>query len=287
MRQVLITGSRGMLGSALLECVPADCAVTGVDLEDGDLSVPDVAAPLLARYRPDVVLHCAAWTDVDGCTREPERAMRHNGQATAHLAAACTAQGARLLYVSTDYVFPGDAGRAYQETDEPRPLNPYGESKLAGERAVATVPNHTIIRTQWLYGPRGKNFVATIVKAARLRGALRVVADEFGSPTYTPDLARALWQLAGMTVNGLVHVTNTGVCSWYDLACEAVRLAGVAATIDPISSTEWPSPTRRPGYSPLANTRWEALGLPPRRPWQEALAEYVSRYLNDEEEGKR
>ena len=276
---VLITGARGMLGTALLSCAPADRRVIGVDMADGDLTDAAAAEALLAGHQPQVVIHCAAMTDVDGCTRDPARAMRVNGEATANVARACRQQGARLLYLSTDYVFGGDLGRPYLETDEPRPLNAYGESKLAGERAVAELPDHLIVRTQWLYGPAGKNFVATIVNAARTRPSLRVVADEWGSPTYVPDLAAALWQLATASVTGIVHVTNSGVCTWHELATAAVQAAGLATPVEPITAAEWESPTVRPRYSPLGNQRWVELGHRPLRPWQEAVVEYVTQYL--------
>jgi dTDP-4-dehydrorhamnose reductase len=283
MTRVLVTGARGMLGTALLAQAPPGTEVVGVDLPDGDLSVPGVAEALLRAHQPRVALHCAAWTDVDGCTADPEQALLHNGHATGLLAAACQTAGVRLLYISTDYVFPGDAGRPYVETDVPRPLNPYGLSKLAGEQAVATLADHVVVRTQWLYGPRGKSFVHTIVNAARTRPALRVVANEFGSPTYVPDLAAALWEAALSRVTGVIHLTNAGVCSWYELAREALRAAGLSVTVEPLSAADWPSPTRRPHFSPLASPRWTGLGHCPLRPWQAAVAEYVASYLMAEE----
>lgn len=278
MIHALITGARGMLGTALSATAPPGVACRGVDLEDGDLTTP-VGADAVLRHPADVVIHCAAMTDVDGCTRDPERATLVNGTATAQVARVCAATGKRLLYISTDYVFAGDLGRPYEETDTPRPLSPYGESKLAGERAVAELPDHLIVRTQWLYGPAGKNFLATIVQAARTRPSLRVVADEWGSPTYVADLAAGLWQLAVTPVTGIVHLTNSGVCTWHDLAVEALRLAGLATPVEAISAADWASPTVRPKYSPLAGRRWAELGFAPLRPWQEAVAEYVNEYL--------
>lgn len=279
MNDVLITGARGMLGTALLSCAPGSVRPIGVDLPDGDLTHAAAAEALIARHEPQVVIHCAAMTDVDWCTREPGRAKLVNGTATANVALACRRHGARLIYISTDYVFAGDLGRPYAENDEPRPLNAYGESKLAGERAAAELPDHLIVRTQWLYGPAGKNFVATIVLAARSHPSLRVVADEWGSPTFVPDLARALWQAATSDLTGIVHITNSGVCSWHQLAVAALQAAGLTTPLEPIPAAEWGSPTVRPKYSPLANERWLELGHEPLRPWQEAVAEYVSTYL--------
>lgn len=277
--RVLITGAAGMLGTALLARAPAALEVVGVDLADGDLTQAGEAERLLGRHRPQVVIHCAAYTDVEGCTEHPEQARLVNGVAAANVAVACRHHEARLVYLSTDYVFAGDLQRAYVETDEPRPLSAYGESKLAGERAVAELPDHLIVRTQWLYGPGGKNFVATIVNAARRQPQLRVVADQYGSPTYTHDLAGALWQVAPDGPTGVMHLTNSGVCSWHELAVQAVAAAGLSTPVAAIAAAEWGAKTVRPPYSPLANARWAAAGHPALRCWREAVREYVETSL--------
>lgn len=281
--RILITGARGMLGTELVSCAPPDWAVTGVDLEDGDLTDAAMAAQLIRRHQPQIVVHCAAWTDVDGCTRDPGRAMQLNTGATRNVALGCREVGARLIYLSTDYVFPGDCDRPYAEHDQPRPLNPYGQSKLGGEREVAQLPDHLIVRTQWLFGPAGKNFIATIIGAARRHPTLRVVADEWGSPTYTKDLAAALWQIAPAVTTGIVHLTNSGACTWHELARHVIAKAGVEVEIEAISSSEWSSPTIRPRYSVLENRRWRELGYEPLRRWQEAADEYVCGYLTAQE----
>lgn len=281
MAHVMVTGARGMLGDAVCRAAPSGTHLVPVDIDDGDLSQPGVAADLVSRHRPDIIIHCAAWTDVDGCTRDPHRAMVHNAGATELLAQACTADGKRLVYISTDYVFSGTLGRPYHEYDRVGPLNPYGESKLLGEQSVARLPDYCIVRTQWLYGPAGKNFVATILKAAQSRAELRVVADEYGSPTLTTDLASALWIVATSDVTGVVHLTGQGICSWFQLARLAVREAGLTTRVCPISSADWGSVTSRPHYAPLANDRWTDLGLPPLRPWQEAVAWYVHSAIGD------
>ncbi|MHB8996639.1 MAG: dTDP-4-dehydrorhamnose reductase [Armatimonadota bacterium] len=279
MIHVLITGAHGMLGTALLSSAPTGVRVTGFDIHDGDLTEQAGADAVIAAHAGDAVIHCAAMTDVDGCTREPEKAMLVNGTATANVARACRQTGKRLVYISTDYVFAGDLGRAYVEVDEPRPLNAYGESKLAGERAAAELADHLIVRTQWLYGPAGKNFVSTIVNAAQTRPSLRVVADEWGSPTYVPDLAAGLWQLVAEPVTGIVHLTNSGVCTWHELATEALATAGLETPVEAIAAADWGSATVRPRYSPLANERWRELGHEPLRPWREAVREYVDACL--------
>ncbi len=294
-QSVVVTGAAGMLGSALMDLAPAEVNAIGVDLVDGDLSLlagarealgppPDAARghEPAERHSPGVVIHCAAYTDVDGCTREPARAHQHNAIATGNVAQVCADMGARLLYISTDYVFDGTKGAPYTEDDPPHPLNPYGESKLAGERAVQQlVDNSLVVRTQWMFGPGGKNFVASIINRARQGEGLRVVADEFGSPTYSRDLAGALWRLALTDVQGIIHVTNSGYCSWAQLAryaLESARLSDVPIT--EIPGTEWPSRTQRPQFSVLDNRRWQQLGFTPLRPWQEAVREYVREYLS-------
>ena len=271
-----------MLGSALLELAPASVEAVGVDLPDGDLSQLEGARAALAPHAPAVVIHCAAYTDVDGCTRDPQRACLHNATATRNVAVVCRELGARLLALSTDYVFDGTKGSPYTEQDLTDPLNPYGESKLEAERLAAEeLGDLLIVRTQWLYGPGGKNFVAAMVARAREQGALRVVADQWGSPTFTRDLAAGLWQAARTGARGVVHLTNAGEATWADLAEAAIRAAGLEeVAIERISSEDWPTPTRRPRYSVLDNQRWVRLGFTPLRRWEEAVREYVRGWLS-------
>lgn len=279
--KVVITGAAGMLGSALLALAPGQVRPVGIDLAEGDLSDPEGARRALGPRRPQVVIHCAAYTDVDGCTRDPQRAFLHNATATRNVARVCADLGARLVMISTDYVFDGTKGSPYTEQDPTNPLNAYGESKLAAERLAAEeLGDLLIVRTQWLYGPRGKNFVAAIVSRARAEGQVRVVADQWGSPTYTRDLAAALWQGALSPARGIVHVTNQGEATWADLAERALAAAGLeSATVERISSADWPTPTIRPRYSVLDNSRWARLGFTPLRPWTEAVEEYVRTFL--------
>ena len=278
-KTVVIAGAAGTLGTTLINLAPAEIAAIGVDLVDADLSIFDSARQALVPHSPDVVIHCAAYTDVEGCTREPARAHQHNAIATTNVAQICADLGARLLYMSTDYVFDGTKGQPYTEDDPPHPINAYGESKLAGERAVAQLlEDWLIVRTQWMFGPGGTDFVDKIIAQARQGQQLPVVADEFSSPTYSRDLVGALWQVALTDVQGIVHVTNSGYCSPAQLARYVLDIAGIShAEITEIPSTEWPSPTRRPQFSVLDNRRWQQLGFQPLRPWQEAVGEYVRR----------
>jgi dTDP-4-dehydrorhamnose reductase len=183
-----------------------------------------------------------------------------------------------MIYISTDYVFDGTAREPYTEFDRPKPINAYGASKLAGEQAVRRlVPRHYVVRSAWLYGARGQSFPQAILTAAKEREEILVVADQFGSPTYTRDLAQAIAELVlqGRVVPGTYHLANLGVCSWAELAAEALRLAGREAKVRPISSAEWPTPTRRPPYSALRSRWLELQAMPALRPWQEALNSYI------------
>lgn len=277
--KVMVTGARGMLGTDICAALSAQHEVRGVDLEDFDITDPGATRAAVASCRPELVIHCAAWTDVDGCERDPERAFRHNAGGTWHVASACAEAGARLVYISTDFVFDGEKREPYTEFDQPNPLSVYAASKLAGENLVrGLLPGHYIVRSAWLYGTSGRSFVHRILAAAAERGEVRVVADQFGSPTFTCDLAAAIGELivSGRAIPGTYHLVNAGVCSWAELAAEAIRLAGRSAQVVPIPASEWPSPTRRPVYSALRSRWLELQGLPAMRHWKQALAQYLA-----------
>lgn len=282
---VVVTGAAGMLGTALMSCVPAGWCAVGVDLPDGDITTLQGARSAIAPRQPDAVIHCAAYTDVDGCTRNPDLAFSVNATGTRNVAAICHERAAFLVVLSTDYVFDGAKGAPYTESDLPHPLNPYGESKLQGELwAAETHDRVLIVRTQWLYGPNGKNFPRTIVRLGRERGAVKVVADEWGSPTYTRDLAPRIWELLALQPTGIVHCANEGICTWADLARTVLDAAGLRQVpVEPISWRDWPSPTTRPHFSSLASERLGQLGLKPLRPWRDAAVEYAAQYLRDPE----
>jgi dTDP-4-dehydrorhamnose reductase len=289
-RPWLVLGARGQLGSALVE----QLAARGVPCEARDsrgLDVADAGAlrRVLGELRPAAVLNAAAYTDVDGCERDPARADAVNAQGPAALAALCAELGSRLLHVSTDYVFDGRASAPLRETDPVAPLSEYGRSKLSGERAVlAASPDFVAVRTSWVFG-RGKNFIASVRARAEtvLRdpaaGPLRVVDDQIGSPTYAEDLAPALLDLLDRGGRGLYHLANRGVASRLELARFALSVVGVSSLgagladleIQPVKTVDFPLPAQRPLYTVLDCSRASALGVE-LRPWRDAVRSYLA-----------
>lgn len=293
-RRVIVTGAAGMLGSQVLLDAPAGATplatVMGGTL--GTLDRPDIAllggvdlaegldVDALVRWAGDfdAVIHCAAYTNVDGAESEPDAATRANVDTCARLGEACRTAGARLVVVSTDFVFDGSSSEPYREDDEPAPLGVYGRTKLAGERAaLAAHPDGTTIaRTQWLYGPRGKHFPGTMLALAAQGRALSVVADQVGSPTSTRALAPALWDLAlAEGASGVYHAACEGRASWYELAAATFELAGQRADLSPCSTAEFPTPAPRPAFSVLNCARLADLRGGALPPWREALADFI------------
>jgi dTDP-4-dehydrorhamnose reductase len=230
----------------------------------------------MGDVRPEVVIHCAAYTQVDRAETDVAAAYRLNALGSEVVAQACAEFGASLCYISTDFVFDGRLGRDYHEYDAPAPLSVYGDSKRAGELAAQRFcTRHWIVRTAWLYGVHGRSFPATILRAAREGRPLRVVADQTGSPTFALDLARAIWRLVGANAYGVHHVVNAGSANWYQFARTALDLAGMGdVEVEPIPGVAWPAQAARPRHSVLTTLRDTA---PAMRPWREALADFVER----------
>jgi len=284
-RPDLVVGAAGMLGTELVTLLrrrgerPVEEAIWP-DLHDGravlDITDATAVTALLARLRPAAVYNCAAYTDVDGAETDEATAQAVNGQGPANLARACKAIGAKLLHVSTDYVFEGVGRIPYRPDDPPNPQGAYGRSKLAGERAIQEIGGSwVIVRTSWLFGRHGRNFIATILELARQRNQLRVVDDQIGCPTYAADLARCLADLAQQDVRGIFHFCNPPACSWFEFAARALELAGLTCRIEPCSTSEFPRPARRPAWSVLdCRDTINRLGWSP-RPWPAALVEYL------------
>jgi dTDP-4-dehydrorhamnose reductase len=279
----LVAGAGGMLGRDLTALLVAE-GVRHVALTRAELDLTDPAAVKAAVSGYDVVANAAAWTDVDGAETHEDEASAINGAAVRNLAAACADSGARLLHLSTDYVFPGDATEPIAEDAPTAPLNAYGRSKLIGEQAVRELLPEAgyVVRTAWLYGRHGKNFVATILNAAAQREFLDVVDDQQGQPTSTPALARQLLALgraahAGRAPAGVYHGTCSGQTTWFGLARAAFELTGLdPERVRPTTSDKFARPAPRPAYSVLGHGRWAAAGLAPMPHWHDALREYLT-----------
>lgn len=278
--RIAVLGSQGQLGRDLIPRLPGD--VVSVPRAGGDLARPDTLRATIAELKPAVVVNCAAYNFVDKAETEPDAAFKVNADGVRHLADACRDIGARLVHVSTDYVFGLDEGRTEPlgEDAPPGPVSAYGLSKLTGEYWVRMrCPRHLVVRTCGLYGVwgsggKGGNFVETMLRVAGEGKPLKVVGDQHCTPTSTADLADAIVQLIANRVTGVVHVTNAGATTWHEFAAEIFRLAGVTADLTAISSAEFGAPARRPGYSVLACHRLNDAGIR-MRPWQEALAAYL------------
>ena len=277
--RALITGSRGQLGHALQHCAPAGAVVIATDKDE--LDITDVAAVgrVVSQAKPDVVFNAAGYTAVDAAEHDAERARLLNATAVGHLAQATKRCGARLVQVSTDFVFDGRASRAYRPDDPPAPLSVYGQTKWEGEAAAGA--EALIVRTAWLYAAFGRNFVLTMLKLMAERREIRVVADQIGTPTAVFSLAAALWRLVDRGATGIHHYTDSGVASWYDFAVaiqeEALplKLLDRAIPVIPIPTSEYPTPARRPAFSVLDKSRtWEVLGAPAPH-WRMSLREVL------------
>jgi dTDP-4-dehydrorhamnose reductase len=278
--RVLVTGAAGMLGHRVLEDARArGWDAVGVDLAEGDLTDAAVAQDLVEEAGPDAVIHCAAFVDVDGAEANEAAAHAVNADASANVAAAAAMLGARIVAVSTDYVFDGTlTGRPYVESDPTGPIGAYGRTKLAGEQAIAGHnDNYAIARTAWLFGVGGKNFLNTMLTAAQTRDVVTVVTDEVGSPTFAGHLSPALLDLAALDATGIFHTAGAGQCSWHALTVELYRAAGITTRVDETTAAEFQRPAPRPAWSVLATERDETPRLPP---WQEGVAQYLTEREN-------
>ncbi len=276
--RIFITGHKGQLGRELWRTLEGEHDLLGIDLPEHDITDAAAVAHTVAAFRPDVVLHPAAMTDVDRCAHEPELALRVNGLGTQNLALACRKADAVLLTISTNEVFDGAKGAPYYEYEAPRPINAYARSKLAAEFYTRLhLHRFYIVRTAWLYAPGGVNFPAKIIAAADEHDRLQVVIDEIGNPTYAPDLAKAIVKLIQTEHYGIYHLTNSGLCSRYEFARAILARAGRDhVPVEPIVSEQWPRASTPPLHCALHNFAGAALGITLRH-WREALEDYFAR----------
>ena len=325
--KILVTGSGGMLGVDLCDKLATDYDVIGLDIYRSpgrpfdsaqgrqvtraqgfircDITDRDKILRSVRSAEPDLIVHAAAWTDVDGCELDPIKAKKINTEGTRNISLAASELKAPFVFISTDFVFDGNKKTPYGESEKPNPLNVYGESKLEGEKLAAKSDKCAIIRTSWLYGANGKNFVDAIINKAKSGEDLKVVNDQVGSPTYTKDLAEAIERLINIVIEespghqasaeqsgaspkgtkspGLFHISNRGAVSWFEYAKNILETSGVKnVEIKPIKSAELDRPAKRPHFSALDSSKFENLTKFAMRPWQEALREYVSERSNTE-----
>lgn len=293
-KKLLLVGGNGMLASRIVSLAPPEYTLTAVDLPEFDVTDRERVLALVAELRPEVIINCAAYTNVDGCETEQALANRVNGDAVGYLAEAAKKVDAVLVHVSTDYVFDGEKNTPYLEDDALNPQSAYGRSKLLGEQKLLAsgLKKFFIVRTSWLYGPGGKNFVETILRLSRERTELGVVADQFGTPTYTVDLAGAIFNLLALNIAcqkapssnfyGIYHFSNRGSCSWYEFASEVVDLArqrGEAVKVEslrPIKTEEYPLPAKRPAFSVFSKEKYASATGAVVPGWKESLAKYFA-----------
>ncbi len=275
----LVTGAGGQLATELRRCAPSTAQVHAMTIEMLDVTCPDQIASSMDSLRPDLVVNAAAWTDVDGAESHESEATAINSDGVRHLAESCRSHSARLVHVSTDFVFDGQSHDPYRPDDEAAPLNVYGRSKLGGERAaLETMPSESIVvRTAWLYASHGSNFLSTMLKLMAERDHIKVVCDQRGTPTSARSLANAIWDLVGTPAHGLYHWTNGGHATWHEFAQaihDLARAKGILdhdVVIEPIPGSQWPTPASRPANSILDSSSTEAIIGRTAEPWQDEL----------------
>ncbi|KXG76279.1 dTDP-4-dehydrorhamnose reductase [Thermotalea metallivorans] len=274
--KILVTGASGMLGHDLVKVLCKEHEVVKASSYDFDITDIDKTVLWVKNLKPQIVIHAAAYTEVDGCESNVDIAYKVNALGARNVAVACNEIGASMVYISSDYVFDGLKGQAYKEFDNTNPLSIYGKSKLAGENYVREVLDRFyIVRTSWLYGLNGKNFVTTMINLSKTKRELNVVNDQIGSPTYTFDLAKAIEKLIEKQTYGVFHITNSDYCSWYDYAKEIFDITHINIKVNPITTEELNRPAPRPKYSVLENYCWKLEGYTPLRSYKEALREYI------------
>lgn len=279
--KVLVTGVKGQLGyDVMAELAKRNIEAIGVDIDEMDITDKISVEKVIGEAAPDVVVHCAAYTAVDAAEDNEALCRRVNADGTRNIAEVCKKLDCKMVYISTDYVFDGQGTRPWEPDDERHPLNVYGQTKYEGELAVQeNLSKYFIVRIAWVFGKNGKNFVRTMLKLAETHDKLTVVNDQFGSPTYTYDLARLLVDMIQTDKYGIYHATNEGICTWYEFACEIFRQAGVKIEVTPVPASEYPAKAKRPENSRLDKSKLTENGFERLPSWQDALGRYLKEIL--------
>lgn len=273
---VLVTGANGQLGQELVHLEDNRVRIVGYGRQDLDVTNLQNCREVISKLRPDAIIHAAAYTAVDRAESDADEAYRINAAGTRNLALAASEQGAKICYISTDYVFDGKASQPYNEYDNTNPQSVYGKSKRAGEVLLQSLSDrYFIVRTSWVYGKYGNNFVKTMLKLAGEREFVSVVHDQFGSPTYTYDLARFLVELVQTEAYGIYHASNTDTCTWFDFAQAIFEEKGCTIRVEPCTTEQFPRPAPRPAFSVMDHSAIRQNDLPELRPWREALRAFL------------
>ncbi len=275
--RVLVTGVKGQLGyDVVKECEKRGIEAVGVDIEEMDITDAASVDQVITEANVDAVIHCAAYTAVDAAEDHVDLCRSVNAGGTENIAKVCRKLDLKMIYISTDYVFNGEGTRPWEPDDEREPLNVYGQTKYEGELAVTNhLDRYFIVRIAWVFGVNGKNFIKTMLRLGAERGAVSVVDDQIGSPTYTPDLAVLLVDMVQTEQYGFYHATNEGLCSWYEFACEIFRQAGMNVDVTPVDSTKFPAKAKRPKNSRMSKDRLEQNGFRRLPAWQDALSRFL------------
>lgn len=281
--KIVVTGANGQLGYDVCKVLSTrNIEYKGVDIADFDITDKMAVQQYMETYRPNAVIHCSAWTAVDKAEDEPQKVEMVNVQGTRNIAEACKAIGAKMLYISTDYVFPGIGEHFYEPQDPTGPLSVYGKTKLDGELAVRELLEHFfIVRISWVFGKNGNNFVKTMLRLAETREEVSVVCDQIGSPTYTADLASLLCDMVMTEKYGIYHATNEGICSWAEFAEEIFKIAGKKVKVNYISTEEYPTKAIRPKNSRMSKACLDAAGFQRLPHWRDALERYWKELLEN------
>lgn len=279
--KVLVTGIKGQLGHDVMQCLAKrEIEAVGADIEEFDITDFKGTRDFIVAVKPDVVIHCSAYTAVEKAEDDMELCMAVNGTGTENIAKVCKELNSKMLYISSDYVFPGVGENFYEVTDIPNPLGRYGKTKQAGEEAVKKILNqYFIVRTSWVFGKNGNNFVKTMLRLGKEKKEINVVNDQIGSPTYTKDLAPLLCDMVLTEKYGIYHATNEGICSWAEFAEEIMKIGGLDAKVNGISSEEYPSRVIRPKNSRLSKKSLDENGFQRLPDWKDAVKRYIEMEL--------